>query len=103
MISYFQVKGEISNILYKEQIKYIKSQGAWPDKFETAPPTDDLKSLDLEERGSEDSEEDDDDLFKNTNRFVFSDCRRDVNLHPFLPSFDNFQIYLFFQLLLIRG
>ena len=70
MISYLQVKGEISNILYKEQIKYIKSQGAWPEKFETAPPTDDLKSLDLEERGSEDSEEDDDDLFKNTNRFV---------------------------------
>ena len=69
------MKGEITTILYKEQIKHIKAQGAWPEEFEIAAPTSDLQSLDLE-----DSDQEDDDIFKNTNRFV------NIKYHPIKVS-----------------
>jgi len=68
-----KVKGEITTILYKEQIKYIQSQGAWPSQFEAAPPTNQLDNLNLEDNqdSTESDSDNDDDLFKNTNRPVY--------------------------------
>jgi len=50
-----KVKAEIVSILYKEQIKYIKQEGHWPQSF-----------LDKKAAGAGDDGEDD--LFVNTNR-----------------------------------
>ena len=74
-----KVKAEISSILYKDQIKFIKSEGQWPEGFQAGDtnPEDQLSKLQLkdntEERSDseEASEEDDSDLFQNTNRPVY--------------------------------
>ena len=56
---YFRSQGEIERVLYKDHIKYLKSQDCWPSIFEEkeAPKQDEDKSDDS-----------DDDLFMNTNR-----------------------------------
>ena len=66
-----KVKGEIVHILYKPQIKYIKSQGLWPQAFNTIEEQEEEedKNLDLLPPTSDDSDNDDD-LFQNTNRQV---------------------------------
>ncbi|GIY30806.1 probable RNA-binding protein EIF1AD [Caerostris extrusa] len=53
-----KVKGEISEVLFKNHIQYLKNQGVWPKKFS------DKYSEELESH----SEDSDDDLFVNTNR-----------------------------------
>jgi len=68
-----KVKAEIQNILYKDQIKYIKAEKLWPPGFEDSVVSDDLSKLKILEDESRDSEEESDDesdLFKNTNRPV---------------------------------
>ena len=76
-----KVKAEITTILYKHQIKHIKSENLWPTGFQSQAEEEvgDLSKLsikdkeaDSEEDDSEedDSEEDDSDLFVNTNRPV---------------------------------
>ena len=48
IISYpfIRVQGEISTVLYKDQIKYLKSEGAWPKEFdESDTPLDKLNQL----------------------------------------------------------
>ena len=72
-----KVKAEIVRVLYKEQIKYIKDEGKWPDGFATeegeskkAADQDELArtASELKVEGSEEEEEDSDsDLFVNTN------------------------------------
>jgi len=69
-----KVKAEICTILYKEQIKYIKSEKLWPEGFGEAQRAEQrLAELRIQEdssgKESEDSE-DDSDLFQNTNRPV---------------------------------
>eukprot|EP00088_Acartia_fossae_P008021 TRINITY_DN13777_c0_g1_i3.p2 TRINITY_DN13777_c0_g1~~TRINITY_DN13777_c0_g1_i3.p2 ORF type:complete len:176 (-),score=70.89 TRINITY_DN13777_c0_g1_i3:1845-2372(-) len=82
-----KVKGEISTVLYRDQIKYLKKEGAWPSEFDNSaaqstvsPPTDQLSELSVQEEkesGEEESgegeeeESDDNDLFQNTNRRVY--------------------------------
>jgi len=70
-----KVKGEISTVLYKDQIKYLKSEGAWPKEFDEAgTPAEQLNQLSVKEQseGSECSASDnDDDIFQNTNRPVY--------------------------------
>ena len=68
------MKAEICTILYKEQIKYIKSEKLWPEGFGEAQRAEQrLAELRIQEdssgKESEDSE-DDSDLFQNTNRPV---------------------------------
>ena len=64
------MKGEITTILYKEQIKYLRAQGVWPAQFDAAPPTEELKGLTVKAgTDSEGEEESDNDLFQNTNRW----------------------------------
>ncbi|GIY58687.1 probable RNA-binding protein EIF1AD [Caerostris darwini] len=53
-----KVKGEISEVLFKNHVQYLKNQGVWPKKFS------DKYSEELESH----SEDSDDDLFVNTNR-----------------------------------
>ena len=66
------MRGEISTVLYKEQIKYLRSHSVWPSKFDNEPPTDALKSLEIKDtdKDSAESSDEDDDLFQNTNRLV---------------------------------
>lgn len=70
-----KVKAEICQVLYKDQIRYFKSEGVWPQEFETAPSSTEevqkrLAQVKVQESGSEsESESDSDgDLFVNTNR-----------------------------------
>lgn len=72
-----KVKAEIAKVLYKDQIKYIKSEGQWPEYFDLKEKDknkglhdkiEDLKIKSDSEEGSESDSDDDDDLFKNTNR-----------------------------------
>jgi len=71
-----KVKGEITTVLYKDQIKYLKSEGVWPKEFDAVQPLLELENLKLGGKESEirdsDSQDDDDDedIFKNTNRPV---------------------------------
>jgi probable RNA-binding protein EIF1AD len=74
-----KVKAEIVRVLYKEQIKYYKAEGAWPDAF-----VEERKEKEREEAGKRDAdgaavqesseeeeesaEDSDSDLFVNTNR-----------------------------------
>ena len=73
-----KVKAEICTILYKDQIRFIKSENRWPEGFSNQEDTvkDSLSKLDLKEDKNSDSEteseeEDDSDLFQNTNRQVY--------------------------------
>ena len=91
------MKAEITVILYKAQIKYLKSQGVWPAEFEDIPMTADSSSQvpgeeeerttlklsnmrlanseeqeDADDEQEEDGEEYDscEEIFKNTNRYT---------------------------------
>ena len=68
----------ISHILYKEQVKHLKSKGLWPkdDPEFSSAPGEDFEQINTEEKddgivyatGYDDEEDDDADLFVNTNR-----------------------------------
>nr|CAG4641380.1 EOG090X0KPP [Eulimnadia texana] len=67
-----KVKAEIAHVLYKEQIKYIESQGQWPKEFKKSgeAPNQDVAENESEGSGSssDEDEDSDSDLFVNTNR-----------------------------------
>ncbi|XP_062892273.1 probable RNA-binding protein EIF1AD isoform X1 [Mobula hypostoma] len=74
-----KVKAEIASILYKEHIKELQQQGAWPASFSEPASHESSTQRELSTRGSEeetegksedddDDSEDDGDLFVNTNR-----------------------------------
>ena len=67
-----KVKAEIATILYKDQIRFIKSENQWPKGFENQDIETDLDKLTVSDRqeisGEDDSDQDDSDLFQNTNR-----------------------------------
>jgi len=69
-----KVKGEITKILYKDQISYIKQEGKWPHQFfnrsgvEQATEKIDNLNISTDECDKSSGEDTDDDLFKNTNR-----------------------------------
>ncbi|XP_074504049.1 putative RNA-binding protein EIF1AD [Sebastes fasciatus] len=71
-----KVKAEISFILYKDQIQHLQKQQLWPEGFTEEPSEQDKtgkqqeKEGKTEERDEEfsDSEDDESDLFVNTNR-----------------------------------
>ena len=71
-----KVKAEITTILYKHQIKHIKSENLWPTGFQSQDEEEvgDLSKLSIKDKEADseedDSEEDDSDLFVNTNRPV---------------------------------
>lgn len=71
-----RVKAEIINILYKNQIKYIKEEGRWPAGFltqqEVAQKADDTAYKEDNDSEKEEESDDDDDLFVNTNRRVIT-------------------------------
>lgn len=70
-----KVKAEISFILYKDHVQYLQKQQLWPQGFAVEPDKTDKEQLKEEEtldkdaKETSDSEEDDEsDLFVNTNR-----------------------------------
>ena len=73
-----KVKAEIVQILYKEQIKYIKEQSLWPKEFsdekENEPKSFDKQKIDSNKRvdnnelESDEESDDESDIFQNTNR-----------------------------------
>ena len=74
-----KVKAEIVQILYKEQIKYIKEQGLWPSQFsdskeneakclDSRSKEENKKLVDNYEYESNEDSDDESDLFQNTNR-----------------------------------
>ena len=73
-----KVKAEIVQILYKEQIKYIKDQGQWPPQFledkdnESNSLVNQQKEVTRRvndcELNSDEESDDESDLFQNTNR-----------------------------------
>jgi len=71
-----KVKAEITTILYKHQIRHIKSENLWPKGFQAQieEEVEDLSKLSIKDKeadsGEDESEEDDSDLFVNTNRPV---------------------------------
>ena len=77
-----KVKAEISSILYKDQIRFIKSEKQWPEGFDNQDKqAEEFAKLSLKEEDNsdseEDSEEDDSDLFQNTNRPVYEASEED--------------------------
>ena len=79
-----KVKAEISTILYKDQIKFIKAEGCWSPGFLAEEQLSKLQLKDNPEpevtESSDDHSEDDSDLFQNTNRPVYeeSDSEEDT-------------------------
>lgn len=69
-----KVKAEISFILYKDHIQYLQKQQLWPEGFmvEVSAPDKTSEPQGTEEKdeeeGASDSEDDESDLFVNTNR-----------------------------------
>ncbi|XP_067312570.1 probable RNA-binding protein EIF1AD [Pseudorasbora parva] len=70
-----KVKGEISFILYRDHIQYLRKTGVWPEGFQedhTSSERNEGTPKERMERKTEeddsDSEDDDSDLFVNTNR-----------------------------------
>jgi len=72
-----KVKAEIVQILYKEQIKYIKEQRLWPKEFSDdrenesksfEQKIDSNKRVDNNELDSDEESDDESDIFQNTNR-----------------------------------
>nr|CAG4652348.1 EOG090X0KPP [Triops cancriformis] len=66
-----KVKAEIFSILYKEQIRYIKQEGKWPEGFTSVESNDpaSIKESESSTSASEESQSDDeDDLTPNPNR-----------------------------------
>lgn len=66
-----KVKAEIVTILYKEQIKNLKTEKLWPEGFEDQKVEEEIVA-----RGSEDSE-DESDIFQNTNRPTHEESSED--------------------------
>ncbi|XP_053134846.1 probable RNA-binding protein EIF1AD isoform X2 [Hemicordylus capensis] len=70
-----KVKAEISFVLYKDHVRYLKKEGYWPEAFlcaaagmpSSAKERDGAQSP-PRSAGEEDSEDEDADLFVNTNR-----------------------------------
>nr|CAG4647583.1 EOG090X0KPP [Megafenestra aurita]SVE92794.1 EOG090X0KPP [Megafenestra aurita] len=77
-----KVKAEIYAILYAEQIKYIQSQGQWPQRFSSDHPSSSVNAQ-PDESNDSDSSSGNDDLFVNTNRpqcvYEPSDSESDSN------------------------
>uniref|UniRef100_A0A2H6NCD7 Probable RNA-binding protein EIF1AD n=1 Tax=Micrurus carvalhoi TaxID=3147026 RepID=A0A2H6NCD7_9SAUR len=74
-----KVKAEISFVLYKDHIQYLKKEGYWPNAFlgnvkGTQSNTKEREGVQgtPQSSGEEDSEDDDTDLFVNTNRITYS-------------------------------
>ncbi|XP_051514336.1 probable RNA-binding protein EIF1AD isoform X2 [Myxocyprinus asiaticus] len=70
-----KVKGEISSILYRDHIQYLRKLGVWPEGFQEGRTSSERnegltneKSESKTEEGDSDSEDDDSDLFVNNNR-----------------------------------
>lgn len=68
-----KVKAEISFVLYKDHVRYLKKEGYWPEAFisdaaGTPSGAKDRAQSPPRSAGEEDSEDDDSDLFVNTNR-----------------------------------
>jgi len=74
-----KVKAEIVQILYKEQIKYIKDQGQWPSQFSEDKDSKSNGSVNQKkeeaarrvndyEPNSDEGSDDESDIFQNTNR-----------------------------------
>ncbi|XP_039504906.1 probable RNA-binding protein EIF1AD [Pimephales promelas] len=70
-----KVKGEISFILYRDHIQYLRKLGVWPAGFQEDRTSDERNEETPKERSERkteeedsDSEDDDSDLFVNTNR-----------------------------------
>ncbi|CAM4617315.1 unnamed protein product [Leuciscus chuanchicus] len=70
-----KVKGEISFILYRDHIQYLRKLGVWPAGFQEDRTSDDRNEgtpkeseRKTKEEDDSDSEDDDSDLFVNTNR-----------------------------------
>ncbi|XP_043113483.1 probable RNA-binding protein EIF1AD [Puntigrus tetrazona] len=72
-----KVKGEISFILYRDHIQYLRKLSVWPEGFQEGrtssernegSPKERSAEKTEEEEGDSDSEDDDSDLFVNTNR-----------------------------------
>ncbi|XP_028658362.1 probable RNA-binding protein EIF1AD [Erpetoichthys calabaricus] len=88
-----KVKAEISFILYKDHIRHLIKEGAWPEGFsenlQNGTSQNGHKQVDNARASSEDdvqtddaeSEPDDSDLFVNTNRinYEYSDSEEDSN------------------------
>ncbi|XP_076025844.1 putative RNA-binding protein EIF1AD [Genypterus blacodes] len=81
-----KVKAEISVILYKDHVQHLQQEQLWPEGFSAEPAAQGktLKELDKgEEAGGEeeasDSEDDESDLFVNTNRcnYHYSESEED--------------------------
>ncbi|XP_070807436.1 probable RNA-binding protein EIF1AD isoform X1 [Pituophis catenifer annectens] len=75
-----KVKAEISFVLYKDHVQYLKKEGYWPDAFlgdvkgtqsNTKESREGVQST-PQSSGEEDSEDDDTDLFVNTNRITYN-------------------------------
>nr|CAG4648418.1 EOG090X0KPP [Moina brachiata]SVE93399.1 EOG090X0KPP [Moina brachiata] len=62
-----KVRAEIANILFPEQIRYIKSQKLWPEGFNVTTTLETEKDREAQEM-SEASSSDEDDIHVNTNR-----------------------------------
>ncbi|KAK6182866.1 hypothetical protein SNE40_010454 [Patella caerulea] len=62
-----RVKAEIVTILYKDQIKYIKQEGKWPEQFNEVE-NEDLKDDMLPPSDSGDSDDEIGDMVRNVNR-----------------------------------
>nr|XP_060613828.1 probable RNA-binding protein EIF1AD [Anolis sagrei ordinatus] len=74
-----KVKAEISFVLYKDHVRYLKKEGYWPEAFldDAAGTPRDVKERDRaaspqRSAGEDDSEDDDADLFVNTNRVNYN-------------------------------
>ncbi|XP_052430789.1 probable RNA-binding protein EIF1AD [Carassius gibelio] len=73
-----KVKGEISFILYRDHIQYLRKLGVWPEGFQEDRTSSEKnegtqkekseRKTEEEEEDDSDSEDDDSDLFVNTNR-----------------------------------
>uniref|UniRef100_A0A2D4H0E2 Probable RNA-binding protein EIF1AD n=1 Tax=Micrurus corallinus TaxID=54390 RepID=A0A2D4H0E2_MICCO len=74
-----KVKAEISFVLYKDHVQYLKKEGYWPNAFlgnvkgtqsNTKESREGVQST-PQSSGEEDAEDDDTDLFVNTNRITY--------------------------------
>ncbi|XP_032991659.1 probable RNA-binding protein EIF1AD isoform X2 [Lacerta agilis] len=74
-----KVKAEISFVLYKDHVRYLKKEGYWPEAFlggvagaQSSAKDRDGPQSPPRSAGEEDSEDDDADLFVNTNRVNYN-------------------------------
>ncbi|KAM8908441.1 putative RNA-binding protein EIF1AD isoform 1-T3 [Spinachia spinachia] len=77
-----KVKAEISFILYKDNIQYLQKQQLWPEGFTEEPEKEPEKAEETEkDEDFSDSEDDESDLFVNTNRrnYQYSESGEEEN------------------------